>query len=86
MDGRQQPEGDHPAAAAADGTTPLHAAAAAGHTMLALALLRSGCCRLSQLDAQGKSACQVAIERGFEQTALALFNSGAQREQARLLS
>ena len=54
--------------------------------MLALALLRSGIYSLSQLDAHGRRACQVAIERGFEQTTLALFNASGTSQQARLLS
>ena len=66
-------------------TTPLHAAAAGGHTMLALALLRMDCCRLSALDGHGRSACQVAIERGFEQCALAIFQAGGEKEQAKVL-
>ena len=69
----------------ASGATPLHAAAAGGHTMLALALLRHGCCKMSDVDAQGRSAAKVALDRGFEQCALAMYQASKEEDQARVL-
>jgi ankyrin repeat protein len=70
--------------AATGGGTALHAAAAGGHTMTALALLRHGC-SLSALDAKGRSAPTLAIERGHEQTALTMVRCAGQADMLQLL-
>lgn len=77
---------DVKAAPLADGAegSALHAAAAGGHTMTALTLLRHGC-PLSALDARGRSALHLALERGHQQTAVALMRAAGHADTVLLL-
>ena len=66
--------------------TLLHAAAANGHTVLALALLRNGCCQLSATDESGRTAAHVAMEGGYDQCALAMLRAATDADALRFLA
>ena len=67
-----------------DATALLHAAAAGGHTTLALALLRRGC-QLSSAGDQGRNAARTALDHGFEQCAIAMLRAASDDDALRLL-
>ena len=70
--------------AAAAAANALHAAAAGGHTMTALALLRHGF-PVESLDDQGRTAPGLALERGHEQTALTMVRAAGDSGMLQLL-
>ncbi len=69
--------------APSNGIPAIHAAAAAGHTLTAMALLRHRCSPLLR-DGDGRTALQRAISEGEESTALALLRGMEPQEQLEL--
>ena len=73
-----------PSAVDADGTSALHAAAAAGHSMTALALQRKGA-SLALRDGRDRTPLHAALEGGHRRTALALLRAARGDEALQLV-
>src|SRR5712692_6458016 len=70
--------GGNPNAPQADGTSSLHAASALGYTNVVRNLLRKGADAAAK-DKTGRSALEVAVARGHDETAALLRNPGSVR-------